>query len=202
LNRAFLWNIDLRDFFPSIRKTNVQEAFLSIGYPVKAALLLSSICCLDGKLPQGAPTSPALANLIFTPIDTQIAELVRKANVVYTRYADDLSFSALKPITPDLRRRVMKVITDGGFWINEDKTRLMGPKCCRQVTGLTVNNRLSIPRQRRRQLRARFHSVQKNPTAFVSEKEQLVGFASWVFDYHPLEGKKYLEIAHSIPNGS
>jgi retron-type reverse transcriptase len=170
-----------------------------MGYPAKAASLLASLCCLDEILPQGAPTSPALANLIFTPIDGEIAALAAKAGLVYTRYADDLSFSALEPITEEFRRRVAQIIRAAGFQINPNKSRLMGPKCCRQVTGLTVNERLSIPREKRRQLRAWFHSVQKNPAGFISVKQRLVGFASWVFEHHPVEGKKYLKIAHSIP---
>jgi len=149
LQRPFLWNIDLQDFFPSISKARVGDAFVGMGYPAKAASLLASLCCLDEILPQGAPTSPALANLIFTPIDGEIAALAAKAGLVYTRYADDLSFSALEPITEEFRRRVAQIIRAAGFQINPNKSRLMGPKCCRQVTGLTVNERLSIPREKR-----------------------------------------------------
>jgi len=200
LKRPFLWNIDLQDFFPSIAKARVVQAFTDIGYPAGAASLLASLCCLDERLPQGAPTSPALANYIFFPVDAQISEVARMANVVYTRYADDLSFSALEPISQDFQQRVGLIVSGAGFRINNSKSRLMGPKCCRQVTGLTVNERISIPREKRRQLRAWFHNVQKNPAGFTREKERLIGFASWVFEHHPAEGRNYLEIAHDIPD--
>ena len=95
LNRPFLWNIDLKDFFPSITKQQTIQAFLEIGYPAAAASMLASLCCLDEVLPQGAPTSPALANYIFVPIDVQIGEISTAAKIIYTRYADDLSFSSL-----------------------------------------------------------------------------------------------------------
>jgi RNA-directed DNA polymerase len=124
----------------------------------------------------------------------------KAVEIVYTRYTDDLSFSSLKPIPEDFRALVMRIIRQAGFDLNPRKSRLMGPRCGRQVTGLTVNEKISIPRQKRRLLRAKFHNVGKNPTAFVSQKARLVGFASWVFDHHPREGKTYLEIAHSIPD--
>lgn len=162
--------------------------------------MLASLCCLDGKLPQGAPTSPALANYIFFQVDVQIGEAARIANVVYTRYADDLSFSGLEPISEDFRQKVTQIIRDADFHINKGKSRLMGLKCCRQVTGLTVNEKVSIPRTKRRELRAWFHNVAKSPVTFTPKKERLIGYASWVFDHHPAEGRKYLEIAHSIPD--
>jgi retron-type reverse transcriptase len=161
--------------------------------------VLASLCCLDGKLPQGAPTSPALANYIFIPIDVYIEKITTEANIVYTRYADDLSFSALEPISNELRKKIILNIGAAGFKINKSKSRLMGPKCCRQVTGLSVNEKVSIPREKRRQLRARFHNVRKSPNAFIHEKQKLIGFASWVFEHHPGEGKEYLKIARSIP---
>lgn len=200
LQRPYLWNIDLENFFPSISKARVTEAFASMGYSPVASTLLASLCCLEERLPQGAPTSPALANFICTPLDGQIEDLASKAGLVYTRYADDLSFSGLKPITQEFRREAMQLIRAAGFQINPNKTRLMGPKCCRQVTGLTVNERISIPREKRRQLRACFHNIKKDPAACVPEKERLVGLAAWVFEHHPAEGKLYLEIAHLIPN--
>jgi retron-type reverse transcriptase len=200
VQRPFLWNIDLQDFFPSIGRGRVVQAFSALGYLPNAALLLASLCCLDEALPQGAPTSPALANIVFAPIDGQLASLAKNSGSCYTRYADDLSFSRMEPITEKFRQAVVQVIRDAGFRINSRKSRLMGPKCSRQVTGLTVNEKVSIPRQRRRQLRARFHHVRRNPLAFVAMKEQLVGFAAWVAEHHPAEGRRYLEIAHSIPD--
>lgn len=200
LQRPFLWNIDLKDFFPSIKQFHVIKAFTEIGYPGSAASLLSSLTCLDGSLPQGAPTSPALANLIFYSADVQIAEAAKAGKIVYTRYADDLSFSSMEPINEVFRREVTQIIQAAGFHLNPKKSRLMGPKCGRQVTGLTVNEKLSIPREKRRQLRAKFHNVAKSPTTHVLEKARLIGFASWVFEHHPEEGRAYLEIAHSIPD--
>jgi RNA-directed DNA polymerase len=200
LQRPFLWNIDLKDFFPSIPTRRVIQAFTEIGYPGGAASLLASLTCLDDRLPQGAPTSPALANLIFYPADVQISDAASGRKIVYTRYADDLSFSSLVPISEDFRHTVAQIVRDSHFNINPSKSRLMGPKCGRQVTGLTVNEKLSIPRKKRRQLRAQFHNVEKDPSAYIPQKERLIGFAAWVFEYHPEEGREYLKLAHSIPD--
>jgi RNA-directed DNA polymerase len=199
LRRPYLWNIDLEDFFPSITKSRVVQAFTEIGCSKEAASVLASLTCLDERLPQGAPTSAALANYIFFGVDVQISEMAQVADALYTRFADDLSFSTLAPIHVGFQQKVRQIVHYAGFRINERKTRLMGPKCCRQVTRLTVNEKLSIPRQKRRQLRARFRNFRKNPAAFSSEKERMMGFASRAFEHHPAGGRDYLEVARSIP---
>jgi retron-type reverse transcriptase len=200
VGRSYVWNIDIKDFFPSIDRRTVENAFRGIGYNERAASLLSGLCCLDGRLPQGAPTSPALSNIIFSPIDQTLIDLCQRASVAYTRYADDLTFSATSLIQDSLQRDVLEIIKQAGFDINPKKTRLMGTKCRREVTGLTVNEQVSIPRHRRRRMRALFHEARKNPSAFVTRRNELIGKASWVFNYHPQEGRRYLEIANAIEN--
>lgn len=86
--------LDLENFFPSISADRAYHIFKSIGYPPSVAALLTSLCTVDGKLPQGAPTSPKLANLVCLPLDARLLGFVGKRGIVYTRYADDLTFSA------------------------------------------------------------------------------------------------------------
>jgi retron-type reverse transcriptase len=198
VGRPYIWNIDIKDFIPSISQEIVENVFRNIGYSDTAAGLLGGLCCLDRQLPQGAPTSPALSNIIFHPYDQRLSTLCQKADLIYTRYADDLTFSALSPIPGALQQEVVEMLRQAGFQINRKKTRLMGSKCRREVTGLTVNERVSIPRHRRRQIRALFHKAEDNPSAFAQRRSELIGTASWVFNYHPQEGRRYLEIANSI----
>jgi RNA-directed DNA polymerase len=198
----FLWNIDIANFFPSITQKQITSVFESIGYPSSAAYFLSGLCCLEKRLPQGAPTSPALANLAVTSLDKALSTMSEKAGINYTRYADDLSFSSNNPLSQAFRKKVIAAIHKVGFKLQRRKTRLMGPKIRREVTGLTVNDRVSIPRFRRRQLRAYFHKIRIDPSPFIEEKSRAIGLASWLYDYHPKEGEIALAAAKSIPNTS
>jgi RNA-directed DNA polymerase len=196
----YLWNIDIADFFPSITKANVTKVFEDNGYPNAAAFFLSGLCCLEKRLPQGAPTSPALANLVARPLDEALSNLSGAVEIKYPRYADDLSFSSNRPLPESFRNDVMRIVHGSGFNLQPQKTRLMGPAIRREVTGLTVNDRVSIPRFRRRQLRSYFYHIRSDPSQFITEKRRAIGFASWLFDYHPEEGKKALAVSHSIPD--
>jgi retron-type reverse transcriptase len=200
VKRPFVWNIDLKDFFPSIHQQSVHDVFKRFGYPEKAARFLAQLCCLDGALPQGAPTSPAIANHVFASSDVELLKYAAAHKIKYTRYADDLTFSANELFTDEFRKTVISIIERNGFELNRKKERLMGPKCRREVTGLTINDQVSIPRYRRRQMRAYFHQISKSPTDFSREKQVAIGNAAWIYDYHPAEGSVYLEIAHSIPD--
>jgi len=191
VGRRFLWNIDLKDFFPSINKTQVENMFASLGYPSQAVQVLSGLCCLNGSLPQGAPTSPAIANLVFRECDMKIAAICASQNVVYTRYADDLSFSCDTPVTLEFRSDVEALVESRGFKLNRGKTRLMGSKCRREVTGLTVNEKVSVPRKKRREVRALFHKLGNGPLT-SDEMQRLRGKATWISMYHPDEGQRYL----------
>jgi RNA-directed DNA polymerase len=198
----YLWNIDIEEFFPSITQAQVTRLFEASGYPKAAAYFLSGLCCVDKRLPQGAPTSPGLANLVFRSIDERLGLISKRQNIKYTRYADDLSFSSDRPVTPEFREMIIQQITQGGFRLQDKKTRLMGPKIRREVTGLTVNDRVSIPRARRRQLRGYFHAIKSNPHLFVAEKSRAIGFASWLHDYHREEGARALAVAKAIPDAN
>lgn len=85
--------MDLKDFFPSVKREQVFNQFLQLGYNTYASNLLTNICTLDGSLPQGAVTSPYLANLVCFKMDIRIAGYCNKRDITYTRYADDLVFS-------------------------------------------------------------------------------------------------------------
>jgi len=199
VRRTYLWNIDLADFFPSITKAQVAAVFREIGYPDAAALFLAGLCCLEQRLPQGAPTSPALANLIAAPLDVELTRAAQSESLVYTRYADDMTFSSMSLISAAFRERVIQIIQHHGFQIRPAKTRLMGPATRREVTGLTVNQQVSIPRHRRRELRAYFHRITLSAEAFAGERQRALGYARWLYDYHPTEGAKALQAVAQIP---
>lgn len=85
-------NIDLKDFFPSVTQDRVIQVFCDMGYSKDAARTFAIICCHEGRLPQGAPTSPYLANLVCKEMDKQLMKFAREHALVYTRYADDMAW--------------------------------------------------------------------------------------------------------------
>jgi len=92
-----LMSLDLEDFFPTIKINQVWSVFRTIGYPPRVSAILSAICTYENALPQGSPTSPKLSNLVTIKLDKRLLGYVGKRGVVYTRYADDLTFSAYSP---------------------------------------------------------------------------------------------------------
>ncbi len=88
-------SLDIEDFFPNVKASHVFSLFRTIGYSARVASILTSLCTFYGGLPQGAPTSPAIANLTSLRLDARILGYVGKRRIVYTRYADDLTFSAI-----------------------------------------------------------------------------------------------------------
>ncbi len=151
--------IDLKDFFPTITHRQVRKAFERLGYPYSVSSMMSNLCTLRGVLPQGAPTSPALANLVCQTLDERLYRLSRKWKCRYSRYADDLVFSSNNERMPDLIPFIKEVIKSEGFVVNEDKVRVMRKGTRQKVTGLVVNQTPNLDRASRRLLRAMAHRV-------------------------------------------
>lgn len=148
----YLLKMDLKDFFPSIPINWVVQVFKSIGYTNDVAFNLASICCLEGVLPQGAPTSPALSNIVASHMDKRLYKLCQVCGYKYTRYADDIAISG-KYISPSFISIVTGVIEDCNFSVNKSKTRLYGEKGNKIITGISLaNNEVRIPRDYRRKL--------------------------------------------------
>lgn len=148
--------LDLRDFFGTITFRRVVGMFRSMQVDTPRALLLAGLCCHKGKLPQGAPTSPAISNVICRRLDARVSGLCRKHGFEYTRYADDILLSgpsSLIGFLPALRA----IIAAEGFRVAEEKTRIMRSGSRQRVLGLNVNSKVSVPRRVRRLLRAMVH---------------------------------------------
>lgn len=151
-------NLDLEDFFPSINEWRVHGLFRSLGYTPKEARLLTILTVYQQELPQGAPTSPGIANLICRKLDRRLLGLAKKAGAAYTRYADDMTFSGPESIIGILPV-VKNIIKEEGFVIAQEKLRIQRRGRRQEVTGLTVNERTSIPRNIRKRLRAAVHHM-------------------------------------------
>lgn len=174
-NKRWVFNVDLEDFFPSINFGRVRGMFMGQPYnlPQKVATVLAHLCCFQGNLPQGSPTSPIVSNMICAQMDSQLQHLALKHNCTYTRYADDITFSCTNRIFPvdiavpnELKQIIpgsglREIIEQNGFSINQSKVWLRGRDRRQMVTGVTVN---AFPNLRRRyinQIRAMLHAWKK-----------------------------------------
>jgi retron-type reverse transcriptase len=157
----YLLKMDLKDFFPSISINWVVNVFKEIGYTNDVAFYLASICCLEEVLPQGAPTSPMLSNVVASFMDKRLYKLCQEYKYNYTRYADDIAISG-KYISSSFIGIATKVIQECGFVVNEKKTRLYGEKGNKIITGISLaNNDVRIPRSYRRSLEQELYYIQK-----------------------------------------
>jgi RNA-directed DNA polymerase len=171
-------NIDLEDFFGSINFGRVRGLFLAEPFKLSTsvATLLAQICCHENKLPQGAPTSPIISNMICGRMDGQLKAFANHNGCFYTRYADDITFSTRPRIFPielatleetEERRTVVlssgiaDLIEKNGFKINKSKTRLLSRSDRQDVTGLTVNRFVNVNRRYIRNIRGAIHAWQK-----------------------------------------
>lgn len=155
-----LVTLDIKDFFPSIKIAAVYRIFAELGYRENIASFLANLCCLDGKLPQGAPTSPYLANLRLRKLDEELSGFCRQHHWRYTRYADDMTFSGEGQVAP-LIKFVSQCVYNEGFALNAAKTRVAGKNARQEVTGIVVNEQLQIPKQDRREIRQQLYYIKK-----------------------------------------
>lgn len=157
--RPVVVRMDLKDFFPSITYRDVRRVFEKLGYPYRTAAFLAKLCTLDGRLPQGAPTSPALSNLVAMSLDKRFDGLRRKLKFRYSRYADDLAFSSKNLRLTKLIPFFKQIIREEGFTVNEDKTHIMRQGHRQSLTGLVLNVKPNLPRRQARILRAMAHRM-------------------------------------------
>lgn len=165
-----LWKVhmDLKDFFPSITAPRIYGLYHKIfGYEQKLSWLLAHLATWEApgqdgrRLPQGSPTSPAIANLIAGAMDRDLLRLIGAMGGYYTRYVDDLTFSFRRPMTKENQERFTGVVAAiahrNGFAVNHEKTSIVTRKGRMVVTGIVVNSKPSIPKWFRKNLRAGFH---------------------------------------------
>ncbi|HUP11220.1 MAG TPA: reverse transcriptase family protein, partial [Niastella sp.] len=206
-------NVDVKDFFPSVHYKRVKGLLQQLGYSEKIAVILALLCteavteevAIDGRnyfvqkgnrvLPQGAPTSPAITNILCYQLDKRLQGLANKTQCSYTRYADDVTFSFNTPDTnaQQLVWRIKKVLADEGFTVHPEKIRIMRKGTHQEVTGVVVNEKLGLSRKKLRQFRAVLHQLK------TKEAEQLkwgngnlasavTGYANFVKMVKPAQG--------------
>lgn len=138
----WLLNMDMKDFFHTIPQSRVEELFEAplFGFGEQLSRLLAGLACFHGRLPMGAPTSPVISNLVSIPMDEDLQHLADRRGWMYTRYADDMSFSSKnEPITEEAVEEITHWVQLYGFEVNPEKCILYTPdRVDKEVTGLWV----------------------------------------------------------------
>ncbi len=234
VGRRVVLRIDLRDFFPTFSGRRIQAFFRTAGYPESVADLLGGLCAnaaprsvwkelgagVDAAqltqarglysrphLPQGAPTSPALANLCAYRIDCRLSGLAEAAGAVYTRYADDLAFSGEESFERCVERfaaHAGAILVEEGFSVHFRKTRIMRQSARQHLAGLVTNRRLNLVRADFDRLKAILHNcVQHGPEKQNREKHlrfrsHLEGRVSFAEMINPEKSKRLRALLDQI----
>lgn len=227
VGRRVVLRMDLQDFFPSIGRTRVQGLFRTMGYPEPVADRLGALCThatprrvfgverhstvpastlaharvrySRAHLPQGAPTSPALANICAYRLDCRLTGLADWAGAVYTRYADDIAFSGDDDFARNVGRyatQIAAIVLDEGWDVQHRKTRVMRSGVSQHLAGLVVNAKINVPRGEFDTLKAtltncvRLGAVSQNRERVTDFRAHLAGRVAWVTSINPERGAK------------
>ena len=227
--RDLMLHVDLREFFPSITAARVNALFHTVGYPERIARLLTGLCTNSAPdaalisrdktemgsvlgvevasrllyrsphLPQGAPTSPALANLCAYRLDVRLTALAERFDVSYSRYADDLLFSgdhSFEPALTRFRLLVCAIALDEGFFIRARKTRVLPSSASQHDAGIVLNAHPNPPRRDFDDLKAqlfncvRFGAASQNRDVRPNFRQHLQGRIGWMTSINAARGKK------------
>ncbi len=218
-------NIDFKDFFDQINFGRIRGLFIKkYNLDANAATIISQLLTLDGKLPQGSPSSPIVTNLICSKLDKNLEKFARQHNIRYTRYVDDLTFSTTSTSFPnsvcmindkkqiEVGDALMKIIDFNGFLINENKIYYSTKKKRQEVTGLVINQKLNVKREYLRNLRVLMHKTKKkkeNNESIETYRSQILGkinflkmvrgaddsyFNHFAYNYNRLYGEHFSEV--------
>lgn len=165
-------NIDLKDFFQSIKAWQVKDILVSeiFGYNEPISTAITLLTTYQGGLPTGSPTSPVISNFICLKLDQELSEYCENNGLTYTRYADDMTFSSNIKISDNDILDIINIIKRNGFRINEKKLRLKERNRKQTVTGLTVNEKVNIDRKLLKKVRAMLHDMIKNGVEEATKK--------------------------------
>ncbi len=210
VGKQVVLKLDLKDFFPSVTFPRVRGLFIALGYPFAVASTLALLCTEYDResfdrsgtryyisvgprhLVQGAPTSPGLANLVAWRLDRRLSGLAARCGFIYTRYADDLTFSGdEREAAARILSTAQRIINEERFVVNTAKTRIARPHTRQIVTGLVVNEQLGTPRALRRRLRAILHNANRdgleaqNRAGHSNFRAYLLGMIAYVHAANP-----------------
>jgi len=184
LGKQFVYNIDIKDFFHSFPRASVKMALLDIEFGLfkseRLAFLVAGLCTYNiasdaniehHVLPQGAPTSPVLTNILCLRLDRKLAGLAHRFNATYSRYADDITFSSEQNVfvIPAFQRELHRLITEvHKLELQETKSRIQHKSFRQEVTGVIVNEKLNVPKRFVKTLKMHLYLIEKYGETFAT----------------------------------
>lgn len=186
--------MDIEKFFDRITRSEIDKIYRNLNYSDKVSELLSKICTLEDKLPQGAPTSPYLSNILLNEFDVKISKYCTSKNLKYTRYADDMAFSGNDIDLGELKDLIDIELKKVGLNLNEAKTVEMPLAKRQEISGIIVNEKIQVPRKKRDELRQAVYYIEKFGLENHLEKincekanyvKHLLGLANYILFINP-----------------
>lgn len=180
---SHILNVDIKSFFNTVTSKQAYRIFVQLGYERITAITLARLCTLDGCLPQGAPTSPSIANFVLAEVDMRLQALALEKGMKYSRYADDLTFSSSEYISTDFLEQVDATIKAAGFELKAAKTRYAGTGGRREVTGLISGEFVQPPLEWRKRNRSRLHRLSQKAKLEKSDIAYLLGLRGYSMQF-------------------
>ncbi len=161
VNKNIIVKLDIKNFFNNITFDKVYSTcFYEALYPKSLGILLTNLCCYHNTLPQGAPTSGYISNLVMRKFDELVSSYSKENNITYTRYSDDMTFSGDFNVN-NLITYVEKLLTENGFKLNKRKTKVIKQSQRQLVTGIVINKKISICKKYKRKIRQEMYYASK-----------------------------------------
>ena len=184
----FVANIDIENFFGSIKRSAIDHLLLYHGFKSSSSELIAWLVTKDDALPQGAPTSPGISNAFLYLFDEFMAVSCKNKNLSYSRYADDITISGNDrgQVSEMLTVAKSKLMTEYGLRLNEAKSRIASKHGQQKVTGLVVNERVAPARSYRRKIRAAFNNAKKQESITEKGFQRLQGYVSYLKSFDAL----------------
>ncbi len=225
VGQAVVINQDFQNFFPSVTYQRIKGVFLALGYSHHIATLLALLCSepkivdvsLLGEnyyaqrgerfLPQGAPCSPAITNILCRKLDFRLSGLAKKYGFIYSRYVDDITFSGNKASLPHITailKYSRKIVTSENFKLHPDKLRIMKRNARQEVTGVVVNEKANISKAALKRFRALLFQIEKDGIEGKYWNKggavlaQIDGYANYIFQIDPEKGATYKKRVNAI----
>lgn len=203
LGNIIMCKLDIKNFFPSIHYTKVKKLFGNIGCSEEVARLLTTLTTVDYTVPHGFNTSPSLSNIVLSNLANRLKNLCEKYRLVVTLYSDDITISGnlkeeklRKIITNNLIPAIREISKQEGFRLNPEKIKILGKRDRREVTGLTINEKINLPKGSRKEL---LHEIRRLQTIGIQQKDDplkkkqsLRGKIAFAQSINPSFGKRLL----------
>jgi hypothetical protein len=190
-NKPAIFKLDIAHCFPSIDAAKVKYIFQGIGFRQEALIALTSLTTWKNEIPQGVPTSTALANLALSRVDMRIAELMNGHDCAYSRWVDDLTFSGGRRLLK-LRGLLKRIVESEGFKTKPEKTETRLAHERQTVTNFVVNKKVNLAREQRNLIKA---DVKAAVSSGVELSPSLSGKMFWLRSVNPEVGGRLVERA-------